>query len=355
MWLFNLRGKNYEKKLNFFIDNYSDKLTEKQKNLINIRILKYKKYSEDEYYILLIFIYWLITFKIIDNNSDLLTNFDKENILKLENNYLYSINWEKEKYLDSILSMNDNLFILTTIIKYTLLDYYNYLNIIIPNECEKKNFHKSIWYIIPYLTLKESKLLWFFQDVYFKQIYQKKYIEVKQIYFEQISKIELPWEYLIWVIDDLSELMQKINVNWILRVRKKSYFSMFNKIERKKYKNVSDFIWVRIIFVTKRDLSVFVKKFEKNHIFINKKDYIKKPKINWYKSIHYKYLTSYMHSEILVELQIRTRKMDWKINNIKEMSHFNYTIKEKKWSNIFKEVHFWHNYMMDFFEKQKVN
>ena len=141
MWLFNLRGKNYEKKLNFFIDNYSDKLTEKQKNLINIRILKYKKYSEDEYYILLIFIYWLITFKIIDNNSDLLTNFDKENILKLENNYLYSINWEKEKYLDSILSMNDNLFILTTIIKYTLLDYYNYLNIIIPNEREKKNFN----------------------------------------------------------------------------------------------------------------------------------------------------------------------------------------------------------------------
>ena len=326
---------------------YWNKLSKENKNLISQSILKFKKYLNDQYSFFLILIYFLYFFNIIKINNKYLTETDKIKLKILVDCFKYEINWEKEKFLENILGMDKNLFLIKIVMKYTFLNqaelFDNYIS-------KKVNYYKSIWYLIPYLTLKESKLLWFFQDVYFKKVYPIKYFEIKRIHFEQLNKIELPWEYLIWVIDDLVEIMEKAKVYWILKLRKKSYFSMFNKFERKNYKNVSDFIWVRIIFTSKKDLKSFVSWFENYHVFIDKKDYIKIPKVNWYRSIHYKYLTTFKFNEILVELQLRTKQMDKKINSIAKISHFNYTIKEKKWSNIFKEVHFWHEFMMDYFK-----
>jgi hypothetical protein len=42
--------------------------------------------------------------------------------------------------------------------------------------------------MIPYLTLQESKLLSFFQDAYFKQLYPDAYIKTKMIYLEKMQK-----------------------------------------------------------------------------------------------------------------------------------------------------------------------
>ena len=70
------------------------------------------------------------------------------------------------------------------------------------------------------------------------------------------------------------------------------------------------------------------------------------PKENWYKSLHYKYVSPYRDTQILVELQIRTLEMDREINSDKWISHFSYTVKQNKWTKLFKEVHYGYNYLI---------
>ena len=177
--------------------------------------------------------------------------------------------------------------------------------------------------------------------MYFKKIYTEKYKETKELYLEKINSVPFPWDHMITVINNLNNIMLEAWILWRTQIRKKSYFSLYNKIKRKESEDIVDSIWVRIILNTKKDIYKFTKVFENRYIFKQKKDFINFPKENWYKSIHYSFLTPYRDIEVLAELQIRTIKMDSEINDSKEISHYNYTKNKKKWSEEFVEIIEW--------------
>lgn len=143
--------------------------------------------------------------------------------------------------------------------------------------------------------------------------------------------------------------MEKSWVDWTINLRKKSYFSLYSKYNRKKDKNVTDSIWVRIIFSSLKKLNMFKKQFETDYLYIKKKDYIKSPKENWYKAIHYSYINPFRNWEILVELQIKTKEMENEIvNDTNSLSHYCYTINSNKWDPLFKEVLEWYKIMSNY-------
>lgn len=346
-----IHNKDYRKRFQKIFDKYSSQTSEENLTLIKLVILRYKKYSDNEYYVVLTLIYWLVFFNVMPSDDKLISPIDRYSLAKIRETFVFDISWDYKNFIKVMLQMNEDLFILKNVIKYTLLsDRSKYLHIIQNTE----NYFKSIGYLIPVLTLKESKLLGFFQDIYFKEVYPKQYYETKARHLEETSQLELPWEYIIWIVNDLSEVMKKSKIEWNLFIRKKSYFSLYNKYKRKEGLNVTDNIWVRIIFRNMTELSAFTKRFENDFMYKKKKDYIKEPKANGYKSIHYSFIHPFRNVEILVELQIRTIRMDHVIHELKWVSHFNYTIKKNKWDQLFTEVHDGYKVLMEYIQEEKI-
>ncbi len=345
-----LKNKMYRNKFNRLLLSYASKLDPSYLSLIKIVIIRFKKYSDNEYYILLSLLYALYFFKIIDLDSKILKKRDRKNIKRMIEVYEYTLLWEFEKYTYSTMRLSPDLLLFKEIINYTvLLSEDNYLKIVSHTE----NYYKSCWYMIPCLTMSESRLLAFFQDIYFKKIYPKEYKITKQWTLWQWTSYEIPWAYHIEVINDLSYLITEAKVIWKIQIRKKTYFSLYNKMKRKNSNTLSDTIWVRIIFDDLPDLYAFIQTFEEKCVYTKKKDYITSPKSNGYQSIHYKYISPYRNEEVQVELQLRTIEMEKWIHNRKEISHFNYTIKENKWAPLFTEVHDWYKYMLEYTKNKK--
>jgi len=336
------KNKEYQERFDNLLYVESKKLTDDQYLLIKIIMIHYKKYSTNEYYLLLALLRGLVFFKGLDINDKCIEDSDREKLIILSESFSYEIWWDREKYLASVLKMSNNLFLLKMIIKYTILSFEDKYIDLIPNIW---NYYKSIWYIIPYLTLKEINLLWFFQDKYFEKVYPKEFSYTKKHYFKKINNTIIPWEYLVYVVNNLSDLMSKAWVIWRIKLRKKSFFSVYNKLIRKATQQIDDSIWIRVIFSNTDEINIFTWFFEDICFCVKKKDYIKKPKKNWYKSIHYTYLSPYEDRELKIELQLRTTKIDKQIKKTKDLSHYTYTLKENKWADLFEEVHLWYDYI----------
>lgn len=309
--------------------------------LIKNIIVLFKRHSHNEEMVLLWLLYWFLYFWFIDENHEFICEKQSKYIKTLKKSFEYQQNWEFKKYIDINLKMDNDLFLFQTTIKYCILSFEDKFLFLIEKP---NNYHKSIWYLLPFLTYKDSPFLGFFQDVYFKKVYPNKYEKTKKIYIEKITKIEFPWEHVFTVVNNTTNLMWEAWVIWKTQIRKKTYFSIYNKMIRKKWEWVMDTIGMRIIFEDLEKLEKFKKEFEKKYVFIVKKDYIKCPKKNWYKSLHYKYISPYRDTQIMVELQIRTIDMDFEIKNNEKISHFQYTISNKKWAKLFKEIHKWFKY-----------
>lgn len=350
MWDITIQNKKIEKKFSAFYDLHFDKLDCDQQKLIRIVILRYKKLGYNDYYILFALIYGLVFFKVLKSSDPMISDMDRDKIDIMFQSFYYEVHNKQEELLNLIFLMDDNFLILKMSFKYSVILLGPENNKLITN---KENYNRSMGWLIPYLTLKESPYLGFFQDYYFKTNYPKEYNETKNAFLQQISQIELPWEYMIGIINDITDSMKRAHSLGYITVRKKSYFSLFNKMQRKDYNHFSDSIWIRIIFENKVNLKKFVKQYEDDFIYSEKKDYIAKPKANGYSSIHYRYLSLYRSNEILVELQIRTKKMDDAIHDIRSISHFNYTVNENKWSPLFKEVQQWYDYTMSIVDKKR--
>lgn len=343
------QNQKLEKKFKRIFEDYKKRLQPSHEKLIKITVIQYKKYSDNEYFMYLWLIYWLVYFKYINLDSPALKEQDKKYVIQLLENLEHEIQGRIEPFLDGLYEMEDDLLIFKLTIKKTFLTFEKEFMWWISNP---KTYIESPGYIIPFLTLKRSPLLSFYQDYYFKKNFTNEYFETRKYFINKIWKSGFPWEYLISILDDLNIIMQRLWVIWRIKFRKKSYFSLFNKLQRKQWWNVLDFLWARIIFDNKREIYKFIEEFEKNHVYTKKKDYIKNPKPNGYQSIHYNFVCTHNDLEFLVELQIRTQKMHCKILNDKDISHYNYTINENKWSNLFKEVHIWHKYMLKHFNKK---
>lgn len=310
--------------------------------LIKNVILIFKRHSNNEELIILALIYWLLYFSIIEKNHEIITKKDLENLKILKNSFKLETKWEFKSFLDEVLVMDKDLFLLKTIIKYNILSFEKKFINIVPNL---NNYYKSIWYLIPYLTYIESPFLSFFQDIYFKKIYPHKFEKTRKYYIEKISKVEFPWEHMFTIVNNIWELMTESEVIWKTKVRRKTYFSIYNKLVRKKWAWVLDTIWIRLVFWTIDDLKIFAWNFENRYVYIDKKDYINNPKENGYRSLHYKYISPYRDTQILVEIQLRTTEMDKEISDKSSISHFSYTVKQNKWHKIFKEIHAGYNYI----------
>lgn len=334
-----LCDKDLNKRFQTIMKKYWKLIQKEDMDFIQLVILRYKEHSHNEYYTVLILIYWFLFFEAIKLDDELITDDDRKNISRIVRSYNYDINWDFENYLRDMFEYEYDLFLVKIILKYSLLNSQDrYINIVWNLE----NYIKSIGYLIPLMTFKEVHFLGFFQDYYFKNIYPEEYKKIKKIHLSRTSQLELPGEYIISKINTIWELMLMSWVSWILKVRKKSYFSLYAKYNLNKNMDITDYIWMRIIFNNMIDLNKFIKWFEADHIFLKKKDYIKNPKENNYKAIHYAYITAFRSSQILVELQIKTKKMENELKKKKTLTHYAYTIKEHKWDPLFKEVHDWY-------------
>ncbi len=345
------RNIKLQKEYDFLLNNYFINVSKKYLLLYKNSIIRIKKYSKDERTIILAVFHWLLFFWLIDLKDWLISEYYRERLIILKKVYDYEMDWNKKKYLKSIFEMDYELFLVKMIIKLTILSYWkDYLNLI----KNKENYYKFSWLIIPYLTLRDSKYLWFFQDIYFKHLFPWRYLKTKRFYFKKIKKLELPWEHFISIINNLADTMSEANVIWKTKIRRKTYFSIYNKIKRKKWNDIFDILWTRIIFKSIQNLKRFVKVFEDKYIYLNKKDYILSPKQNWYKSIHYRYISLFRDIEILVELQIRTEQIDRNIHWNKNISHFTYTLNKNKWSKEFEEVKYGYNYLNNYIKKYNI-
>lgn len=339
---------NLSKKYKNLYDDFFGKLSPVQQKLIKIIIIKYKKISLDEYYIYFSILYWLLFFKIISPDSKYLNDRDKVTFNAIYNNFQYEVNWDIEKFMNSIMEMDKELLKLKIVIKFCIISLDKEL---LPIITQNINYIKSVGYLIPILTYNDFDLVPFYQDYYFKKLYKDKYNKTKEYYKKNLNKIWYKWEEFIIIstINDINNIFDELWIIWKIKIRKKSYFSIYNKLENKNWEDIKDILWVRIILKDMVDLEKFILSFEKKHIFTIKKDFIKKPKDNWYKSIHYSYLNTYKDLEIPVELQIRTEEIDREIKE--KVSHYNYTLSKDKWHKDFKEVHIWQKYLKKLLRK----
>lgn len=344
-----LRNPELQRKYEYIVKNYYSQMKQEQASFVRLVIVNFKKNSNDEKFIILILLYWLIFFKQIWIDHYLIDQENKEYIETLQTLYRYEMLWDKEKFMEWMLWLSCEMLQLKMLIKYTVLVFEDKSqNIIISN---RSKYFESIGYMLPLLTLRESKLLGYFQDAYFKQLYPDQYIKTKMVYLDKMKKAGSAWEYIISIINWLEDVMTQAWVIWKVKMRKKTIFSIYNKILRKSNTDFLDSIWVRIIFKELTELAAFVELFENKFVYMKKKDYISEPKENGYQSLHYSFLTPYGNNEIYVELQLRTIDMDQEISNAKEISHFTYSIKKNKWAELFSEVHFWYKYLLDYIDR----
>ncbi|QFR39151.1 bifunctional (p)ppGpp synthetase/guanosine-3',5'-bis(diphosphate) 3'-pyrophosphohydrolase [Candidatus Gracilibacteria bacterium 28_42_T64] len=346
-----VKNKYYKKKFDAVLSTYSDFLAPHYLSLVKIVIIRFKKYSDNEYFVVLALKYALYFFKIVDLDDPIMSKKDRKNIKEMTEVYEYTLGGEYEKYVHSTMELSNDLLLFKVIIKSTILQSEDHYMKIISNT---SRYYKSCGYMIPYLTWTESRLLPFFQDIYFKKIYPKEYKETKKADLQKGNSYEIPGGYHIEVVNDLSYLMKEAWVIGQTQIRKKTFFSLYNKMQRKNSNTISNSIGVRIIFNGQADLYKFINIFESKFVYISKKDYIINPKPNGYKSIHYKYINPYRNGEVLVELQLRTLEIDNNIQKRNEVSHFTYTTKEHKWAPLFTEVHDGHKYMLKYMEEKQI-
>ena len=346
-----IKDNEVSKKFNFLVDNYYINIPEEYMMIVKMVLVNFKKVSNNEEYLVLILLYWLIFFKKIDLDNEHITKKERKALEKLWELYRYETLWETDKFLNAIYELDEELLRLKMIIKYSVILFENKSNNVIISE--RTNYYKSIWHLLPFLTLKESKLLSFFQDCYFKQLYPDLYIKTKMIYLEKMKKSWTAWGYIISIVNNLNEVLDEIWARAIMKMRKKSYFSIYNKIKRKQNADFLDSIWARIIFKDLNDLRKYEKKFEEKFLYSKKKDYIIRPKKNWYQSLHYSFMTPYANNEVYVELQLRTKDMDKNVHQAKAISHYTYTIKKSKWNEKFTEVQYWYQHLLKYIDSQK--
>lgn len=348
---FKFRNKDLQKIFDNLSSLYLEDIPNKYIVLYKNFIIRLKKHSRDENTIILATLHGLISLWKVDINDSLISDYFREKLRVLEKSYRYEMDRDKEAFLKNIFEMDYDIFLVKMVIKLTILSYWKEYLDLIEN---KKNYYKSAWLLIPYLTLRESKFLGFFQDAYFKNLFPRKYKKTKNFYFKKIKKLEIPWEHLISILNNLTETMSEANVIWKTKIRRKTYFSIYNKMQRKKEEDIFDLLWVRVIFNSIQELKKFQEIFERKYIFIKKKDYILNPKKNWYQSLHYRFISLFRDLEIMVELQLRTDRMDRDIHWNNQISHYNYTLSKNKWSDEFKEVNFGLKYLNKYIKKHNI-
>ena len=145
------------------------------------------------------------------------------------------------------------------------------------------------------------------EDLSFKYLCPKEYEELEKKVKETIAKKQ---EIIKFIENKIKDDMQEANIDCEVSGRVKHLYSIYTKMQRKKidFDGIYDLLAVRIITNDEKDcyaaLGVIHKKYKP--LPGRFKDYIALPKPNMYQSIH---TTVFGPSDVVVEIQIRTKKM----------------------------------------------
>lgn len=336
---FKLKNKTYNKKALELLEKYWERMTYNQVKILKLVFMRYKNYSGDEEFLYFIIIYALLYFKLIDIESDYISTKFKERIIIIKKALEAELQNDPENFIDLLFKMDDWTFLLKIIMKSIIVYEPESFGEFIP---DMEKYYKSLWRMIPILSYKEHpKILSSFQDIYFQKVYPEDYKWVKKTYKNYIEKVDVIENFMVDIINDISNIMSWIKIFGITKVRRKSYFSIYNKIKRKNWKQIYDFIGVRLILKDIKELKKFCKEFEERFIIESKKDYIKHPKPNGYQAIHYRFIYNFENISFHLEMQIKTQKMNSETHNNNGVTHFAYSLQQKKWDSLFKEVNEW--------------
>lgn len=149
---------------------------------------------------------------------------------------------------------------------------------------------------------------WELEDLCFKCINHEKYVEisdkVKEISGERSQNLKN-------INTELEKILEKNNIQYIIKCRTKSMYSIYNSMQKhnKKFEELTDILGFRILVDSKEMCYITLGLIHSNYkpIPLRFKDYIPTPKHNFYQSIHTTILTN---DGVPIEFQIRTYEMD---------------------------------------------
>jgi len=146
------------------------------------------------------------------------------------------------------------------------------------------------------------------EDLCFKYVYPAEYKEINQYLNDYFKKSE---SLVQEINEDIKKLAKEHKIDAIVQSRRKSGFSIFNKIQKKGWNNLFDIVAHRIIVKSVQDcytmLGAVNNKWKPVEGRI--KDYISHPKPNLYMSLHTTVEYENDGERVPFEVQIRTEEM----------------------------------------------
>lgn len=181
-----------------------------------------------------------------------------------------------------------------------------------------------------YAPLAERIGVHFFKNILYDMSFEVLYPHVRQSIITEVEKLKRDGQNNIKrIIDDISNLMQKFDLDVDVKGREKSPFSIWQKMERKQvyFDQLSDIFAIRIIAKTAIDCYRALGVVHMSYKVISKEfmDYISTPKHNGYKSLHTVML---IDDCIRFEIQIRTQEMH-QISELGMAAHWIYKNDER--------------------------
>lgn len=129
--------------------------------------------------------------------------------------------------------------------------------------------------------------------------------------------------------EKISNLLNENNINFIIKNRVKSIYSIYNKLASgRSWDDIYDILALRILVEDEEDCGKILDLIHSKYISLpfRVKDYIKSPKKNKYQSLH---TTIIGDDDRYYEIQIRTYEMN-EIAEIGDAAHFKYKLKKIK-------------------------
>ncbi len=176
-------------------------------------------------------------------------------------------------------------------------------------EVERKRISRDTMEIYAPMAyrLGLSDFKWELEDLAFRYLNPRKYIELKQKIKNKRSERE---EIIKKLEEQLSEEIKKKKIKYELFGRPKHFYSIYKKMvdKGKKFEDIYDLLGLRVIVENSEDCYRVLGMINNLWDAIPEMfmDYIVNPKDNMYQSLH----TVFYYDKIPVEIQIRTKKMN---------------------------------------------
>ena len=269
----------------------------------------------------------------------LLTAADRSRLAAMRRLFSLDASGRWREFLAEVFSPSTDhgLFLFSAVFKYVLVTHERKWKRLLSDwRAYKRTIGHAHLVILNLLNL--PKVEGILQDVYFKEFYPDQYAEMVRR-TRTLSGAVRSHFFTINVVNEVSSMMQEAGAWGAVHVRFKSYFSIYNKIVRKGLERVLDVIGARVVFPDLASLARFRRLFESRIYVQETKDYVRRPKPNGYRSVHYKFFYDHLGVSSYVELQLRTLAMDRQIASQDGLSGLAYALRQKKYHPRFREIH----------------